>query len=145
MEFMTKRESQVFKFLKHRGELISHWYRGTTGIAPLDDVIKDCNEYGYTHHIPRLMIVANLMDTLSSASEIVFNWFMEMFVDSADWVMVPNVYGMGTFADGGFFLRNRTFVGFKLHFKMSNYKRGPWCDLVDGLYWLFIQDNFRFF
>ena len=142
----TKRESQVkSNFWKHRGELTSHWYKGTTGIAPLDDVIKDCNQYAYTHHIPRLMIVANLMTLSRVHPDQVFNWFMEMFVDSADWVMVPNVYGMGTFADGGFFSTKPYICGSNYILKMSNYKRGPWCDLVDGLYWLFIQDNLEFF
>ena len=28
---------------------------------------------------------------------------------------------------------------------MSDYKKGPWCDIVDGLYWLFINDNQKFF
>ena len=35
--------------------------------------------------------------------KIVYKWFMEMFVDSSDWVMVPNVYGMGLFSEGGIF------------------------------------------
>ena len=33
----------------------------------------------------------------------IYKWFMEMFVDSSDWVMVPNVYGMGLFSDGSYF------------------------------------------
>ena len=140
------RENQVkSNFWEHKGKLTSHWYNGTTGIAPLDDVIKDCNEYGYTHHIPRLMIVANLMTLSRVHPDQVFNWFMEMFVDSADWVMVPNVYGMGTFADGGFFSTKPYICGSNYILKMSNYKRAPWCDLIDGLYWLFIQDNLNFF
>ena len=36
----------------------------------------------------------------------IYKWFMEMFVDSSDWVMIPNVYGIGTFADGGIFQQN---------------------------------------
>lgn len=141
-----KREKQVkSNFWEHKGSLSTHWYHGSTGIAPLDDVIKDCNEYGYTHHIPRLMIVANLMTLSRVHPDQVFKWFMEMFVDSADWVMVPNVYGMGTFADGGFFSTKPYICGSNYMLKMSNYKRGPWCDLVDGLYWLFIQDNLDFF
>ena len=142
----TNRENQVkSNFWEHEGRLTSHWYNGTTGIAPLDDVIKDCNEFGYTHHIPRLMIVANLMTLCRVHPDQVFNWFMEMFVDSADWVMVPNVYGMGTFADGGFFSTKPYICGSNYILKMSNYKRAPWCDLVDGLYWLFIHDNLDFF
>ena len=35
---------------------------------------------------------------------------MEMFIDSSEWVMVPNVYGMGLFSDGGFLQRNHIFV-----------------------------------
>jgi deoxyribodipyrimidine photolyase-like uncharacterized protein len=31
----------------------------------------------------------------------VYRWFMELFIDAYDWVMVPNVYGMSQFADGG--------------------------------------------
>ena len=91
------------------------------------------------------MIVANLMTLSRVHPDQVFNWFMEMFVDSADWVMVPTVYGMGTFADGGFFSTKPYICGSNYILKMSNYKRGPWCDLVDGLYWLFIQDNLDFF
>ena len=44
-------------FWKHQGKLTSHWYKGTTGIEPLDDVIKKTLRYGYAHHIERLMIV----------------------------------------------------------------------------------------
>ena len=91
------------------------------------------------------MIVANLMTLSRVHPDQVFNWFMEMFVDSADWVMVPNVYGMGTFADGGFFSTKPYICGSNYILKMSNYKRAPWCDLIDGLYWLFIQDNLNFF
>jgi deoxyribodipyrimidine photolyase-related protein len=28
---------------------------------------------------------------------------------------------------------------------MSNHKKGEWCDVVDGLYWRFIENNLNFF
>ena len=49
-------------FWKHIRKLTKDWYEGTTGIKPLDDTIKDCVKYGYAHHIPRLMIICNLMN-----------------------------------------------------------------------------------
>jgi len=70
---------------------------------------------------------------------------MEMFVDSSDWVMVPNVYGMGTFADGGLFATKPYSCGSNYIIKMSNYKKDGWADIVDGLYWMFINDNISFF
>ena len=70
---------------------------------------------------------------------------MEMFVDSSDWVMVPNVFGMGTFADGGIFATKPYSCGSNYILKMSNYKKDEWCDIVDGLYWMFMNDNVSFF
>jgi deoxyribodipyrimidine photolyase-related protein len=139
------REEKKSNFWQHNRRLTSDWYEGTTGIIPLDDVIKDCLKYGYTHHIPRLMIVCNIMNLCRIHPDEIYKWFMEMFVDSSDWVMVPNVYGMGTFADGGIFATKPYSCGSNYILKMSNYKRGDWCEIVDGLYWKFMSDNLSFF
>ncbi len=132
-------------FWGHDNRLTDHWYLGTTGIPPLDDAIIACRDDGYTHHIPRLMVIANLMTLSRIHPDEIYRWFMEMFVDSSDWVMVPNVYGMGSFADGGLFATKPYLCGSNYLLKMSNYKKGPWCDVVDGLYWRFMQDNLEFF
>ena len=139
------REEKKSNFWQHNRRLTIDWYEGTTGIKPLDDVIKDCLKYGYTHHIPRLMIVCNIMNLCRIHPDEIYKWFMEMFVDSSDWVMVPNVYGMGTFADGGIFATKPYSCGSNYILKMSNYKRGDWCEIVDGLYWKFMSDNLSFF
>ena len=72
----------------------------------------------------------------------VYKWFMEMNVDSSDWVMVPNIYGMGTYADGGIFSTKPYICGSNYMLKMSNYKKGNWSDIVDGLYWRFVYKHF---
>ena len=69
---------------------------------------------------------------------------MEMFIDSSEWVMVPNVYGMGTFADGGTFATKPYICGSSYMLRMSNFKKGD-CEIVDGLYWNFIEKNRDFF
>ena len=122
-------------------ELQSSWYIGTTGIEPLDDAINFSDKFGYTHHINRLMVIANIMTLCEIHPRAVYRWFMEMYVDASEWVMVPNVFGMGTFADGGIFSTKPYICGSNYILKMSNYKRGDWCDVVDGLYWLFIDRN----
>ncbi|MGY9041478.1 MAG: cryptochrome/photolyase family protein, partial [Alphaproteobacteria bacterium] len=66
---------------------------------------------------------------------------MEMYVDSSEWVMVPNVFGMGTFSDGGIFSTKPYVCGSNYLLKMSNYKKGDWCHTVDGLYWRFFEKN----
>ncbi len=139
------KEEKKLNFWQHNRKLTKDWYEGTTGIKPLDDVINDCLKYGYTHHIPRLMIVCNIMNLSRIHPDEIYKWFMEMFVDSSDWVMVPNVYGMGTFADGGIFATKPYSCGSNYILKMSNYKKDGWCDIVDGLYWKFMSDNLSFF
>ena len=132
-------------FWSHNKSLHKNWYSGETGIPPLDDAIKESVETGYTHHINRLMIISNLMNLSNIKPAEIYRWFMEMYVDSADWVMVPNVFGMGTYADGGIFSTKPYICGSSYMLRMSNYKKGDWCDAVDGLYWMFIEKNRDFF
>ena len=56
--------------------------------------------------------------------------------------MTPNVFGMGTFADGGIFATKPYICGSNYFLKMSDYKKGEWCDVVDGLYWRFVDRYF---
>ena len=138
-----KYENQMVKgnFWNHKRKLTSSWYTGTTGIDPLDHFIKEVNACGYTHHIPRLMVISNIMNLAGIHPNEIYRWFMEMFVDSSDWVMVPNVFSMGTFSDGGIFATKPYICGSNYILKMSNFKKGEWCDIVDGLYWSFIERN----
>ena len=132
-------------FWNHSRKLSDNWYDATTGIAPLDDAILATEKFGYTHHINRLMVNSGIMNMSRIHPDEIFRWFMEMFVDSADWVMVPNVYGMGTFSDGGIFATKPYICGSSYIMRMSNFKKGDWCEIVDGLYWKFISDNKDFF
>ena len=132
-------------YWNHNRKLSEAWYTGDTGIAPLDDAIKGALEFGYTHHINRLMVLASIMNMSRIHPSEIYKWFMEMFVDSSEWVMVPNVFGMGTFADGGIFATKPYISGSSYILRMSNFKKGDWCEIVDGLYWKFIEDNKEFF
>ncbi len=128
-------------YFNHKRKLSDDWYIGTTGIDPIDDAINDLNRYGYAHHIVRLMHLSNVMTLSQLHPKEIYKWFMEMFVDSSDWVMSPNVYGMGTFSDGGIFSTKPYICGSNYIIKMSNYKKGNWSNIVDGLYWNFIHNN----
>ena len=128
-------------FWGHQRRLTRHWYEGTTEIPPLDDAIRRAQSTGYNHHIERLMVLGNLMLLCRVDPREAYRWFMEMFVDSADWVMAPNVYGMALFSEGGAFTTKPYICGSSYLRKMSDYGKGPWCDVVDGLYWSFIRDH----
>ena len=120
-------------------------YTGETGIPPLDHSIKNALNFGWTHHIERLMILSSLMNLCEIHPKYVYKWFMEMFADSSEWVMVPNVYGMGLFSDGGIFATKPYICGSSYYLKMMDFKKGEWCETVDGLYWRFINKNRKFF
>jgi deoxyribodipyrimidine photolyase-related protein len=144
--YHTRGHKQIGQnFFKNERKLTKDWYEGTTGIDPLDNAIKLTLEHGYTHHINRLMVISNIMNLSGIHPDEIYRWFMEMFVDSSEWVMVPNVYGMGTYADGGVFSTKPYICGSSYIMKMSNFKKGPWCDIVDGLYWSFIKNNLDYF
>ena len=73
------------------------------------------------------------------APNAVYQWFMEMFIDAYDWVMVPNVYGMSQHADGGLMTTKPYISGSSYICKMSDYRKGPWAEIWDALYWRFID------
>ena len=132
-------------YWSHSLKLNDNWYEGDTGIPPLDDAIKESKKFAYSHHINRLMIIANLMNLTGIHPNEMYRWFMEMYIDAYDWVMVPNVYGMGSYADGGIFSTKPYICGSSYMLRMSNYSKGDWCDTVDGLYWRFVEKNIKFF
>ncbi len=122
------------------------FYDGTTGIAPLDHSIKKVLKHAYNHHIERLMILGNFMLLCEFNPDEVYQWFMEMYIDAYDWVMVPNVYGMTQFADGGLMTSKPYISGSNYLIKMSNYdKNAPWCKIWDGLFWRFMHVHRDFF
>lgn len=139
------KQQQQSNFFNHKRKLTKHWYEGTTGVPPVDDAIKKAVRFGYNHHIERLMVLSNLMLLCEIDPKEVFRWFMEMYVDSSDWVMGPNVFGMGQFSDGGIFATKPYICGSNYLIKMSDYKKDDWCDGMDGLYWRFISNNREFF
>ncbi|MDX1499271.1 MAG: cryptochrome/photolyase family protein [Woeseiaceae bacterium] len=142
-EFGDEQEDK--NFFGHERGLTKAWYTGDTGIPPLDDTIRANLELGWTHHIPRLMVLGNLMTLCEIRPSAAHRWFMEMFVDSSEWVMGPNVYGMALFSDGGLFATKPYICGSNYLRKMSDYGKGDWCDTVDGLYWRFIDKHRDFF
>tara|TARA_Y100001933_G_C18512017_1_gene361115 strand:+ start:37 stop:423 length:387 start_codon:yes stop_codon:yes gene_type:complete len=91
------------------------------------------------------MVISNIMNLCEIKPAAIYRWFMEMYIDSSDWVMVPNVFGMATFSDGGLMSTKPYTCGSNYILKMSNYKRGVWCDVLDGLYWRFVNKNRDFY
>jgi deoxyribodipyrimidine photolyase-related protein len=121
------------------------FYDATTGIEPVDTVIRRVLRSGYCHHIERLMILGNFLLLCDIAPDAIYQWFMEMFIDAYDWVMVPNVYGMSQYADGGLMTTKPYISGSSYVLKMSDFKRGPWCAVWDALYWRFVDRHADFF
>ena len=139
------REQASSNFFNHQRLLTDDWYKGSTGIDVLDDVINKSDRLGFAHHIERLMVVSNIMLMCEIHPHEVYRYFMEMYVDSADWVMGPNVWGMGQYSDGGIFATKPYLCGSNYIRKMSHYKEGAWCDIMDGLYWRFMDKHQKFF
>ncbi len=138
-------KQRTTNFWNNKNKIPQSFYNASTGIDPADDVIKRALDTGYSHHIERLMILGNFMLLCEFDPDEVYNWFMEMYIDAYDWVMVPNVYGMSQFADGGL-MSTKPYISSSNYIrKMSNYKKGGWCDVWDGLFWRFVDKHRDYF
>jgi deoxyribodipyrimidine photolyase-related protein len=132
-------------FFNHTRTLPPGVWTGATGIMPLDLTTDRALKYGYTHHIERLMVAGNFFLLSGIHPDETYRWFMGMYVDAYDWVMVPNVYGMSQFADGGLFATKPYISGASYLKKMSDYPKGDWENLWTALYWNFINTHKEFF
>jgi len=72
-----------------------------TQMACVKSVVADVEQRAWAHHIPRLMVLSNLALITGVSPQEFLDWMREQFIDAAEWVMVPNIIGMGVHADGG--------------------------------------------
>ncbi|MBU6273574.1 MAG: cryptochrome/photolyase family protein [Bacteroidetes bacterium] len=122
------------------------FYNASTGIEPVDHSIRSLLQNAYNHHIERLMVLSNFMLLCEIHPDAVYRWFMEMYIDAYDWVMVPNVYGMGQFADGGLMSTKPYLSSSNYILKMSNFRAdSSWTEPWDALYWRFMSTHREFF
>jgi deoxyribodipyrimidine photolyase-related protein len=128
-------------FFGHTQPLPRGFYDGATGVLPVDLVISRVLATGYAHHIERLMVLGNFLLLCEVDPKEVYRWFMDLFIDAYDWVMVPNVFGMSQFADGGLMMTKPYFSSSNYLRKMSDFPKGDWCGLWDALYWRFVEKN----
>ncbi|SDD55025.1 cryptochrome/photolyase family protein [Auraticoccus monumenti] len=127
--------------LGHTRTLGPQWWTGETGLDPVDLVVGRVNERAWAHHIERLMVAGNAMCLLRVHPEAVYEWFMELFIDAYDWVMVPNVYAMSQFAAGDAITTKPYVSGSNYLRKMSDVPKGDWTEVWDALYWHFVADH----
>ena len=134
----AERTTNYFNFDR---KIPDSFYTATTGIDPVDMTIRKLLNTGYTHHIERLMLLGNFMLLCEINPDEVYRWFMEMYIDGYDWVMVPNVYGMSQFADGGLMSTKPYISGSNYLMKMSDFEKGDWQAVWDGLFWRFMDKH----
>jgi deoxyribodipyrimidine photolyase-related protein len=107
--------------------------KATTSLLPLftnpnktqmncmKQTITDINDRAWVHHIPRLMLLSNLALITGTNPQQFLDWMREVFIDASEWVMVPNVIGMGVHADGGAMMTKPYAAGGAYISRMSNY------------------------
>ena len=139
------RKERTKNYWKFGRKIPKSFWNGTTGITPVDSVIKKVLQSAYTHHIERLMVLGNFMLLCEFDPDDVYKWFMEMFIDAYDWVMVPNIYGMSQFADGGMMSTKPYISGSNYLIKMGDFKKGEWQQIWDALFWRFFHVHRDFF
>jgi deoxyribodipyrimidine photolyase-related protein len=114
-----------------------------SGLACLDRVVADVWAEGYSHHITRLMVLANVATLLDVSPRELTDWFWVAYTDAYDWVVEPNVLGMGTYAVGDLMTTKPYVSGAAYIARMSDY-----CDScafdpkttcpITRLYWAFL-------
>jgi deoxyribodipyrimidine photolyase-related protein len=87
----------------------------------IKETVTDIQSRAWVHHIPRLILLSNLALVTGTNPQAFLDWMREVFIDASEWVMVPNVIGMGVHADGGQMMTKPYAAGGAYISRMSNY------------------------
>ena len=98
-------------------------------------------QHAYAHHIERLMLLGNFFFLSEFHPDDVYRFFMTHFMDAYDWVMVPNVYGMSQYADGGLMTTKPYFSGSNYLKKQGFKTDADGAALFDALFWHFVDKH----
>jgi deoxyribodipyrimidine photolyase-related protein len=82
-------------------DLPDWFWTGKTDLNCMHQCLSGVIDHAYSHHIQRLMVICNFATLSAINPQQVNDWFYAMYIDSHDWVVTPNVVGMGMNADGG--------------------------------------------
>ena len=142
-------------FFKHHRKINKNWFDGSTMIKPVDDVIQKISKLSYAHHIERLMILSNFALLTQIEPKEIYKWFLSFVsIDAYEWVMEPNVYGLGIHSVGQLMMNRPYFSSSNYLYKMNpslkkeltdKIKLGKeeydWDEIWDALYYNFIDSN----
>lgn len=142
LEYMDNPELKKNNHFGFTRKLNDRWWDGTTGIIYVDYLIEKALKYAYLTHIERLMYIAAFMLICEIDPAEVYRWFIEIVsIDAYDWVMAPNVYGMGSYADGGLMMTRPYYSSSKYVSKMSGLKDNKSDKIWNSLYYTFMDKN----
>lgn len=100
------------------------YWSGDTDMSCLKQAIGQTLEFGYAHHIHRLMVIGLFAQLLGVNPKAVHEWYLAVYVDAVEWVELPNVLGMSQYADNGK-MTSKPYVASGAYIKrMSNYCDG---------------------
>jgi deoxyribodipyrimidine photolyase-related protein len=134
---------------QYKRALPSWYWTGKTKMNCMSQAIGQTLQYGYAHHIQRLMITGNFALLAGIEPQQVCDWYLAVYVDAIEWVELPNTAGMALYANGGRFT-TKPYVASGAYVKrMSNYckgcaydpaqKVGPKACPMSTLYWDFLD------
>lgn len=142
------REMKAMNYFGNSAKLTAHWFdispRNTykDKMPIIYDMIKKTHNRAYLHHIERLMIMGNFALYNEISPREIYDWYMISFIDAYDWVMVANVYGMSQYALEDMSMTQRPYLcGSSYLIKMSDYKKGKWCEYWDALFYQFVDKH----
>jgi deoxyribodipyrimidine photolyase-related protein len=119
--FLGEKYKENNNLSAHRKLLPLFTNSASTKMNCVKNIISDIENRAWTHHIPRLMVLSNLALITGTNPQEFLDWMRRTFIDASDWVMVPNVIGMGLHADNGKMMTKPYAAGGAYISRMSNY------------------------
>ena len=148
MYYLDMPQMALDNFYDHQNKLPAWYWTGKTNMKCMQEAVGQTLQYGYAHHIQRLMVTGNFALLAEILPKEVCDWYLAIYVDAIEWVELPNTAGMALFASGGRFT-SKPYIASGAYIKrMSNYcgscqykpdiRFGEGACPMTNLYWNFL-------